>query len=126
MSFCVGERMYRLGVAPQATCSKSSGTKKCGLCNIIVAAACSLTCVMASLSALYVTVAVRGAYEPEALGVRKYSMRTVAPGVSFCHEPDVTPPLSSKSDRGHSAPVRTMSVAALWETHTLIRMRSKR
>lgn len=94
------------------------------MCNIIVAAACSLTCVLASLSALYVTVAARGAYEPEAFGVRKYSMRTVAPGVSFCHDPDVTPPLSSKSDKGHSAPFRMMSAAALGGTHTLIRTRS--
>ena len=71
------------------------------------------TCGLAPISALYVTVASRGGYGPDALGVKKYSTRTVAPGESLLHDLEATPPLSSKSERGHWAPFRTMSVAAL-------------
>ena len=71
------------------------------------------TCGLAPVSALYVTVASRGGYGPDALGVKKYSTRTVAPGESLLHDLEATPPLSSKSERGHWAPFRTMSVAAL-------------
>ena len=80
------------------------------------------TCGLAPVSALYVTVASRGGYGPDALGVKKYSTRTVAPGESLLHDPEATPPLSSKSERGHWAPFRTMSVAAL-QCSTQIKLR---